>query len=374
MSRRTCEALLALTLAACHARAPALDVCAAGDGLAAALVGGQLRVEVRDADGTPRSSAVVALDRPSHAALGGAPDGAWVVVEGLDADGAPVAGGAATLAGGAACVCVSRTTWYSYASWQDAAGAYHDGPSADFVVQQAAPPGLRLARPLALDHARVQPGDVLRATAAYENRGAAAIDVRGLAVLARPPGATHAAGLVTDFSPVAVGRVQPGQVVDVDVTRAFGDADAPGTWRLFTRLVDRLGVAHDGPEVSLAVGGSDADPLVPAVPPTLDHAWVQPPDMLHVATSYRNDGTAPITIQQLILTTRPPGGSNAGGPFDDLSPRLGSTTIGPGQTIDVAAGRMFPAADDPCADVVCTVEAGACKLTPRTTLTSVKSR
>lgn len=365
MSRRICEALLALTLAACHAGAPSLDVCPADDALAAALVGGQLQIEVRDPDGTPRASARVPADRPSHAALGAAPDGTWVVVEGLDAGGAPVAGGAARIAGGGACVCLGRTTWYAYASWQDGTGAFHDGPSADFFVQKADPPGLRLARPLALDRARVQPGEVVRATAAYENRGAAAVDVRGIAVLARPPGATHAAGLVSDFSPVAVGRVAPGQVVDVDVTRTFGADDAPGSWRLFTRLTDRLGVTHDGPEVSLAVGGGEADPLVPARPPVLDHAWVRPPDALHVAVSYRNDGTAPLTIQQLVLTTRPPGGSNAGGPYDDLSPRLGSTTIGPGQTIDVAADRMFPTSDDPCADVVCTVPAGACALGPR---------
>jgi hypothetical protein len=225
-------------------------------------------------------------------------------------------------------------------------------------------PGVGLVRPPALDRARVQPGDELRVTAAYDNSGAAAIDVREISVLARPPGATHVTGLVTDFSPVAVSRLQPGEVLDVDVTRNFGAGDAPGTWGLFTRLTDRLGVAHDGPEVSLSVGGSDPDPLVPVLPPRLDHAWVRPPDVLHVAASYRNDGAAPVTLQQLILTTRPPGGSNAAGPFDDLSPRLGSTTIGPGQMIDVAADRMFPAADDPCANVVCTVQAGACVLRP----------
>lgn len=363
MSRRACELALAAALVAGCGPAPvAVDVCAADAALAAALVGGQLHVEVRAADGTPRAAGSAAVDHASRLALGRASDGEWIVVEADDAGAQPVAVGAAQLQGNAACVCLSRSRWYAFATWQDKSGVYHDGRPTEFFVRRSRAPGVEPVRPLALDRARVQPGDVLRATTAYQSDAGAAVDVRAIEVLARPPGATHGSGLAGGFSAITVGTVAPGAVVNVDATRRFAASDASGDWALFTRLTDRLGLVHDGPETGFTVGGSDSDPLIATAPPGLDHAWVRPPDMLHVTTSYRNPTAAPLTIQTLVETVRPPGGSNVGGPFDDLSPRLAVTTIGPGQTLDVAADRSFPAAEDPCAGMVCAVAGGLCQL------------
>jgi hypothetical protein len=357
--------LVALALASCAAQPAAqVDVCGHDPGLGPALLGGQLRITLTDAAGAPLKSALVSADRSSMPPLGVVPDGARVLVEGLDASGAPVAFGSTALSAGAACVCISRNDWYSYSTWQDASGAYHDGPSRHFVVRAEVPPGIVIAQPLELDHLRVQPGDTLRATVAYQNTSSQSIAVRGLAVVARPPGASHLDGLVTDFSPLAIDHLDAGQLVTVDSRRTFGAADATGDWALFARLTDALGDVHDGPEVTLAVGGSDPSPLTQRAPVALDRGVVSPPTSLHVTVSYANATAAPVMLQQLVLTVRPPGGSNAGGPFDDLSPRLGATTVGPGQTIDVGADRMFALTDDPCAGLVCTVAAGACSFAP----------
>jgi hypothetical protein len=358
--RAACAAVAA-SLAACAAPAPQIDLCSVDPGLGAALLGGQLHAEVRAADGTPLAAAVAAVDRPSQLLLGHAADGEWIVIAAVDSGDTPVAFGAAQLHGNQACVCLARSVWYAYATWQDSSGAFHDGPPADYYVQKGHAPGLEPALSPTLDHARVQPGDVLRVTTQYLSDATAPLDVRAIEVLARPPGATHATGLVRGFSPVSVGHVAPGANVPVDATREFAPSDPPGTWALFTRLTDVLGVSYDGPEVSFFVGGGNSDALVPTRPPGLNRAWVRPPDSLHMTASFTNPGTQPITAAQIVLTTRPPGGSNGAGPFDDFS-RLMSTTVGPGETLDLAGDRSFALADDPCAGMVCVVSGGKCQL------------
>jgi hypothetical protein len=162
-----------------------------------------------------------------------------------------------------------------------------------------------------------------------------------------------------DFSAVTVRALPTGSTLSVDSARTFSSTDAVGNWGIFARLTDELGVAHDSPEVTLAVGGRDDSTLVPTAPPRVAAAWLSPPGNLHVEASYQNQGSA-VQLQQLVLTSRPPGGANGTGPFDDLSPRLGATTIGPGQTIDPTGDRSFIASDDPCSGMLCVVSAGQC--------------
>jgi hypothetical protein len=354
-----------LGVAGC-ARSPSVDLCTPDDGFKAALAGGQLHAEVRAADGTPLAAGDAAVDRASSLGLGHAEEGEWIVLEAVDGAAVPLAYGAARVHDQSACVCMSRTSWYAYATWQDSAGAFYDGQPVGFFVHDAKQraPGVDARAPLSLDHARVQSGDVLRATTQYGNDATVALDVRALEVLARPPGASHAAGLVRDFSLVPVGNVAAGATVSVDASRAFGPNDVAGDWAVFTRLTDALGVVHDGPETTFTVGGADTTALVATAPPRLNAAWFSPLDTLHVTASYANPGTAPVTLQQLVLTARPPGGSNASGPFDDLSGRLGVTTVGAGQQLDVAGDRAATLADDPCAGMVCVVSGGTCKLSP----------
>ena len=346
-------------------RAPTVDLCTPDDGLKAALAGGALHAEVRAADGTALAAAdATAVDRASQLQLGQAEEGEWIVLEAVDSDAVPLAYGAARIHDRAACVCMSRMSWYAYATWQDSAGAFYDGKPVGFFVHDGKQraPAVDPRLPLTLDHARVQAGDTLRATTQYGNDATAALDVRALEVLARPPGATHATGLVRDFSAVPVGNVAAGATVSVDSSRTFAASDAAGDWAVFTRLTDALGVVHDGPETTFTVGGADTTALVATAPPQLNAAWLSPLDDLHVSAAYENPGTTPVTLEQLVLTARPPGGSNAGGPFDDLSPRVGVTTVGAGQQLDAAGDRMVTLADDPCAGMICVVSGGGCKL------------
>src|SRR2546427_185103 len=61
--------------------------------------------------------------------------------------------------------------WYSYTTYQDAAGAWHDSPNINSIV--VAPPtvagGLVISSPLVPDKLTVRAGDILNGTVTYQN-------------------------------------------------------------------------------------------------------------------------------------------------------------------------------------------------------------
>lgn len=61
--------------------------------------------------------------------------------------------------------------------------------------------------------------------------------------------------------------------------------------------------------------------------------------------TYTNQGSSPITVDAIALAARPPGGSHAGGPYDDFQPYASQTTVQPGASITVTATRTFTAGD-----------------------------
>ena len=61
--------------------------------------------------------------------------------------------------------------------------------------------------------------------------------------------------------------------------------------------------------------------------------------------TYTNESGSPQTIKAIALAARPPGGTHAGGPYDDFQPYASSTTVQPGASITVTASRTFTASD-----------------------------
>src|SRR3989449_2198169 len=59
----------------------------------------------------------------------------------------------------------------------------------------------------------------------------------------------------------------------------------------------------------------------------------------------QNTSTAPIAVQTIGIAARPPGSTNAGGPYTNLAPSLPAQTIQPGATVTLAASRTFTSAD-----------------------------
>jgi hypothetical protein len=96
---------------------------------------------------------------------------------------------------------------------------------------------------------------------------------------------------------------------------------------------------------------ADADACVGATglvisgPLTLDKQVVEAGQKLSGTATYKNCTGAAVSPQQLLITARPPGGTHAGGPYDDFAPALGPVTVAAGGTIVVSASRDFTALD-----------------------------
>src|SRR5438552_1426739 len=80
-------------------------------------------------------------------------------------------------------------------------------------------------------------------------------------------------------------------------------------------------------------------------PLTLDKTVVIAGQTLNATATYKNTGGSAVTVNGIAVGGRPPGGTNAGGPYDDLSPQLGVTTVQPGATFQVSASRAFTSTD-----------------------------
>jgi uncharacterized repeat protein (TIGR01451 family) len=87
---------------------------------------------------------------------------------------------------------------------------------------------------------------------------------------------------------------------------------------------------------------------------------VNPGDTVTATVVFTNNGTTSVDIQNMLITSRPPGGTHTGGPYDDFAPALAAQTLAAGASVTVKATRTF-AANDPAGawDVYSTWEDGA---------------
>src|SRR5712671_1908395 len=88
--------------------------------------------------------------------------------------------------------------------------------------------------------------------------------------------------------------------------------------------------------VTYATGG-----LAISTPLALDKTNLAAGDTLRGTVTYQNTGAAAISVQAVMIGGRPPGGTNAAGPYRDLTPQLAARTVQPGATVTLAASRAF---------------------------------
>lgn len=74
----------------------------------------------------------------------------------------------------------------------------------------------------------------------------------------------------------------------------------------------------------------------------LDHDTYAPGQVMHASVTLGNRGGAPATVQRVVITARPPGGTHAGGPYDDFAPVGGPATLQPGDDLAVDASFTLP--------------------------------
>src|SRR5204863_10179645 len=98
-------------------------------------------------------------------------------------------------------------------------------------------------------------------------------------------------------------------------------------------------------DVTITDNAAATGPLSIVSPLTLDKTTVNPGQTLNATVTYKNTGGSAVTVNAIVIAGRPPGATKAGGPYADLSPQLGVTTIQPGATLQVSASRAFTTAD-----------------------------
>ena len=77
----------------------------------------------------------------------------------------------------------------------------------------------------------------------------------------------------------------------------------------------------------------------------LDKTTVNLGQTLNATVTYKNATSSAVTINTIIIASRRPGGTNSLGPYDDLSPVAGVTTVQPGATVTLSASRTFTTSD-----------------------------
>ncbi len=91
--------------------------------------------------------------------------------------------------------------------------------------------------------------------------------------------------------------------------------------------------------------GAPAVGFALAAPLQLDRTTVRPGEILRGTVTYRNNTNAPVNINEIVIGGRPPGGQHVGGPYMDMTPKQGATTVQPGASITLSASRTFTATD-----------------------------
>jgi hypothetical protein len=207
---------------------------------------------------------------------------------------------------------------------------------------------LTMTGALDLSETSVQVGDTVTGQVTYTNSTSSAVTITAIAIAGRPPGATHGGGPFDDFTPYAAGTtLQPGQSITAQASRTFSASDPTGTWDVYPTYADASGTWFDGPDSSVSVGVSAvADGALDVTQPlTLSETSAAAGDTVTGTVTLTNDGTTAVVVEDAVLAARPPGGTHAGGPFDDFGPTAPSQTLQPGASLTLTATRTFTAGD-----------------------------
>jgi hypothetical protein len=92
-------------------------------------------------------------------------------------------------------------------------------------------------------------------------------------------------------------------------------------------------------------GSSGQGGIVVSSALSLDKATLAQGQTLTGKVTYGNTSSAPISVQQVVIAIRAPGATHSGGPFDDMLPTLGATTIAANGSAPLTGTRTFTTAD-----------------------------
>jgi len=217
-------------------------------------------------------------------------------------------------------------TWYAYATYQDSVLVWHDGPSVNFTVSTAAPTNQAPVVNAGPDQTITLPSSATLNGTATDDR--------------LPAGST----LTTTWSKVS----GPGTVTfnNASATNTTASFSASGAYVLRLTATDSALQTSDDIAITVNPGPAPTPGVLTILTGlALNKTTISAGQTLNATVTYKNTGDSAITINVGAITSRPPGGTNSGGPYDDLSPAVGVTTLQPAATLTISASRAFTSAD-----------------------------
>ena len=199
--------------------------------------------------------------------------------------------------------------------------------------------------PLMLSATTVQAGSTLTGTVTYRNTLSTAVTLQHIAIAGRPPGGTHSGGPYDDLGPQTNSvTIAAGATYTFTGSRTFSASDPTGQWESYSTFQDGAGTWHDAPtSVYFTVGsGATGGGLTITQPLALVQTTVVPGAIVAGTVTYTNSGTTPFAIQKALITMRPPGGTHAGGPYDDFSSPVTNVTLAPGAALALQEEYALP--------------------------------
>ncbi|MFY0577245.1 hypothetical protein ACN28S_25625 [Cystobacter fuscus] len=91
--------------------------------------------------------------------------------------------------------------------------------------------------------------------------------------------------------------------------------------------------------------GSLASALTVTKAVSIVDATLERGQTVSASVTYTNNGTSAVTAKNIVLTSRAPGGTHAGGPVYDLTPRITNRTLQPGESVTLTATRVLASTD-----------------------------
>ena len=93
------------------------------------------------------------------------------------------------------------------------------------------------------------------------------------------------------------------------------------------------------------VGIASDPPLLQVKEPLTLSSPVVEDDTLVASVAYENPGNAVFTVQDLSIEVVAPDGAKTDNPVELLTPAIGTTTVKPGEVLQLTASRMFTPQD-----------------------------
>jgi hypothetical protein len=214
------------------------------------------------------------------------------------------------------------------------------------------PTGVVISTPLSLDKSSVAIGQTITGNVTFRNCNTSSTTLQQIVIAGRPPGGTHLGGPWLDFSPEKGSTtLASGETVSWTASRTMASTDPTGPWFSFATYQDTGGTWHDGPDVNFTVtpalpsACNGQSGLVLTTPLSLDKSSVAIGQTITGTATYTNCTYASLSVQQLVIGGRPPGGTHQGGPWLDFSPAMGPTTVASGASVTVTASRTMSSSD-----------------------------